>query len=75
MAINEQKRKIEVPPSDPFYFEDNEKLWYKWSNIFWVCMFIGHHVEKDSIPYWTLFSIGAISTIVAFYYLYKWFRE
>lgn len=75
MANDKQKRRIEIPPSDPFYFVDNEKIYYRWTNIFWASMFIGHQCEPNSIPYWILAGIGATASLVSFYYLYKWFKQ
>jgi hypothetical protein len=75
MADNKEKRRIEIPPKDPFYFVDNELLYFRWSNVFWASMFMGHQSEPNSIPYWILGVIGLTSSLVSFYYLYKWFRE
>ena len=75
MANDKQKRRIEIPPSDPFYFVANEKFYYRWTTIFWASMFIGTHCVPNSISYWILGAIGMTSALVSFYYLYKWFKE
>jgi hypothetical protein len=53
---------------------DYEKFYFRWASVFWSSMFIGHHSEPNSISYWILGGIGAISFLVSLFYLYKWFK-
>lgn len=61
--------------TESFIDDTYELMYFRWTNIFWASMFIGHQCEPNSILYWILAIIGGTATTISFYYLYKWFRQ